>query len=196
MKKKLGLVHVYTGNGKGKTSMSLGIALRAAGYNLNVHMIQFLKSGDTGELFAVENYLPNMKIAQFGKEALIDQQTHIHEFRKESTKKNNNGNYKFLPDEEEAESVRRAFEYAHKIATSGDHDVLILDEINCAVEKGLINIEEMLNLMKIKSENTELILTGRGAPKELIEAADYVTEMGEVKHPYNKKILAREGIDY
>ncbi len=143
MKKKLGLVHVYTGNGKGKTSMSLGIALRAAGYNLNVHMIQFLKSGDTGELFAVENYLPNMKIAQFGKEALIDQQTHIHEFRKESTKKNNNGNYKFLPDEEEAESVRRAFEYAHKIATSGDHDVLILDEINCAVEKGLMNIEEM-----------------------------------------------------
>lgn len=196
MKKKLGLVHVYTGNGKGKTSMSLGIALRAAGYNLNVYMIQFLKSGDTGELFAVENYLPNMKIAQFGKEALTDQQTHIHEFGKESIKKNNNGHYKFLPDEEEAESARRAFEYAHKVAISGDYNIIILDEINCAVDKGFISIEEILNLIKIKSENTELILTGRDAPKELIEAADYVTEMGEVKHPYNENILAREGIDY
>ncbi|MCK5107968.1 MAG: cob(I)yrinic acid a,c-diamide adenosyltransferase, partial [Nanoarchaeota archaeon] len=91
MKQNLGLVHVYTGEGKGKTSASLGLALRAVGHNLRVYIIQFLKSGDTGELFAIEKYLPNITVAQYGKEAITDTQTNIHEFGIINKKKGNNG---------------------------------------------------------------------------------------------------------
>ena len=195
-KDKLGLVHVYTGDGKGKTSMSLGIALRASGYNLSVYMIQFLKSGDTGELFAVENYLPNVRMVQFGKEALIDKQMSISEFGKKTIKTNNNGRYRFLSDDEEFEPSRRALEHASKIIKSGNYDVVILDEINNALNKKLISTKDVLEMIRDKHKNTELVLTGRNAPKEIIEVADYVTHMGKVKHPYDKKILAREGIDY
>ncbi len=196
MKAKLGLVHIYTGEGKGKTSASLGLALRAVGHNLRVYIIQFLKSGDTGELFAIERYLPNITIAQYGKEAVTDTQTNIHQFGNITKKKGNNGFYKFLPDYEEKEPARRALEQAFNIATGKEYDVIILDEINYALDKGLVPINDLIKLIKTKKKNIELILTGRNAPKEIIQEADYVTYMKEIKHPYQKGIMARAGIDY
>ena len=196
----LGLVQVFTGNGKGKTSTSLGIALRAVGQGLKVYMIQFLKSGDTGELFAVKKYLPGIKIVQFGRDALSDKQVKIFQFDGEGKIKpvgpKNGKYYVFLPDREEQEPSRRALEHAFHVAMSGQCDILILDEACVALDKGLITVEEMKKLIAEKPKNVELILTGRGCPAEIKECADLVSEIQEVKHPFNKGILARRGIDY
>jgi cob(I)alamin adenosyltransferase len=197
---KLGLVQVFTGNGKGKTSASLGIALRASGQGFRVYMIQFLKSGDTGELFAVKKYLPGIKIVQFGKDVLDEKQVKIFQFDGEGTigpvGPKNGKYYIFLPDREEQEPSRRALEHAFHVANSGQVDILILDEVNNAMDKGIITIEEVMKLINEKPENVELILTGRDCPAEIRERADLVSEIMEVKHPYQKGILARRGIDY
>ena len=196
-----GLVHVYTGTGKGKTTSSLGLALRAVGHNLRVCMIQFLKSGDTGELFAVERYVPNIKIVQCGKEAFDEKQLKIFGFEDVEEKRHDNKLteeevYVFLPDEEEREACRRGLELAKKIVMSGTIDVVILDEINCVMDKKLVSVDEVLDLIKHKPRHVELILTGRGAPEEILDVADYVSEIRRVKHPYDKGILARKGIEY
>src|SRR3989344_6924633 len=188
----IGLVQVYTGDGKGKTTTSLGTALRAVGYNMSVYMIQFLKSGDTGELFSIRKYLPNMKIIQFGMEALKEKQMKIYEHVKEKVNDKEPSEdeiYRFLPDEQEREACRRGLEHAKTIISSGRYDIVIMDEINCVLQKKLIDINEVLELIKNKPEKTELILTGRGAPKELIDVADLVTEMKRVRHPFDKGIL-------
>lgn len=197
---KLGLTQVFTGNGKGKTSSSLGIALRAVGQGLKVYMIQFMKSGDTGELFAVKKYLPGFKIVQFGRDALKEKQVKIFQFDGEGKIKpvgpKNGKYYIFLPDREEEEPSRRALEHAFHVAMSGQYDVLILDEACVALDKGLISSEEVFKLMDEKPKNVELILTGRGCPDDVKERADLVSEIMEIKHPFNKGILARRGIDY
>ena len=196
-----GLVHVYTGAGKGKTTSSLGLALRAVGHNLKVCMIQFMKSGDTGELFAVEKYIPNVKIIQCGREALDENQLKIFGFEQTKEKQHDNKLtedevYVFLPDEEEKEACRRGLELARRVVMSGTVDLVILDEVNCALDKKLIEIKDVIDLMKHKPKHVELVLTGRGAPQDIIEAADYVSEIKRVKHPYDKGILARKGIEY
>ncbi len=196
-----GLVHVYTGTGKGKTTSSLGLALRAVGHNLKACMIQFLKSGDTGELFAVEKYVPNIKIIQCGREALDEKQLKIFGFEKEQEKQHENKLtedevYVFLPDEEEKEACRRGLELAKRVVMSGEFDLVILDEINCTLDKKLIEVREVLELIKQKPRHVELVLTGRGAPQELMDVADYVSEIKRVKHPYDRGILARKGIEY
>jgi cob(I)alamin adenosyltransferase len=196
-----GLVHVYTGTGKGKTTASLGLALRAVGHNLKVFIIQFMKSGDTGEMFSIEKYVPNIKFVQVGKDALDEKQLKIFSHKKDDKKLTENklGDeeiYVFLPDDDEAESSRRGLELARKIIMKGNVDVVIMDEINCCLDKKIIPTEDVLKLIKEKPENVELILTGRGAPKSLIDAADYVSEVRRVKHPYDKGILARKGIEY
>ncbi len=196
-----GLVHVYTGTGKGKTTSSLGLALRAVGHNLKACMIQFMKSGDTGELFAIEKYVPNIRIIQCGKEALEEKQLKIFGFEDEKEKHHENKLtedevYVFLPDEEEKEACRRGLELARRIVNSGEVDLVILDEINCVLDKKLIDIKEILDLIEKKPKHVELIFTGRGAPQELIDVADYVSEIRRIKHPYDKGILARKGIEY
>ena len=196
-----GLVHVYTGTGKGKTTSSLGLALRAVGHNLKVVMIQFMKSGDTGELFAVEKYVPNIKIIQCGKEALDEKQMKIFGFEKKEEERHENKLtedevYVFLPDEEEKEAARRGLELAKRVILGGETDLVILDEVNCIMDKKLIDVQDMLDLIKQKPRHVELILTGRGAPQEIIEVADYVSEIKRVKHPYDRGILARKGIEY
>ena len=196
-----GLVHVYTGTGKGKTTSSLGLALRAVGHNLTACMIQFMKSGDTGELFAIEKYVPNIRIIQCGKEALEEKQLKIFGFEDKEEKQHENKLtedevYVFLPDEEEKEAARRGLELARRIVNSGEIDLVILDEINCVLDKKLIDIKEILDLIEKKPKHVELVLTGRGAPQELIEIADYVSEIKRIKHPYDKGILARKGIEY
>jgi cob(I)alamin adenosyltransferase len=174
MKLEKGLVQVYTGNGKGKTSASFGLALRAVGRGLKVYVIQFIKGGfDYGELYVVDK-LPGLTLEAFGRGKFV------------SEKK---------PDKVDIDLARQALVKAQEIM-KGDIDVLILDEINVAVNLKLIDIEEVLELIKKKPEHMELVLTGRKAPVEIVQAADLVTEMIEIKHPYNSGFKARKGIEY
>ena len=194
-----GLVHVYTGTGKGKTTTSLGLALRALGHNLSVYMVQFMKSGDTGELFSVQKYLPNFQIIQFGKDALAEKQLKIYSFEgKEADVKQLSEEeiYTFRSDDDEKEPARMGFEHAKRIVMNGQYDLVILDEINCVLDKKLIPVEEVLELIQQKPRHVELVLTGRGAPAEILKAADYVSEIRRIKHPYDVGILARKGIEY
>ena len=186
-KDSLGLVHVITGDGKGKTTSSLGLALRAIGNNLKVHMIQFLKSGFTGELYSSKKL--GFEIEQFGVDALKEKQKHLQEFEDKT------GAFVFQPDIKEKDAAMQGWEHAKKIIKSNDYDMLILDEINCVLEKGLIPLNEVLEIVK-EHGNVELVLTGRDAPKELMDAADYVNIVQRVKHPWQKGIIARKGIEY
>ena len=161
-KENLGLVHVYTGDGKGKTTSSLGLALRAIGNNLKVHMIQFLKSGFTGELYSSKKL--GFAIEQFGVDALKERQKHLQEFSDKT------GVFVFQPDIKEKDAAMQGWEHAKKIIKSNEYDVVILDEINCVLEKGLIPLNEVLEIVKNHGK-VELIFTGRDAPKELMEAA-------------------------
>ena len=170
-----GVVHVYTGNGKGKTTAALGLGLRAIGHGLKVYMIQFMKGGfNYGEYRSVK-LLPNFKIVQFGRPELVNPSN---------------------PTEEDVKAVREALNHAREIIMSGEYDVVILDEINVAIDFKLIDVQDVLELIKNKPKHVELILTGRYAPSEIIKAADLVTFMREIKHPYRQGLPARKGIDY
>ena len=167
-----GLVQVYTGDGKGKTTAALGAALRAAGQGLKVIFIQFIKGDRTcGEHLFVTRYLP-FELVQLNPEDSFSQTS--GELR---------------PTTEET------LAFAEKTIVDGKYDVVILDEIFVAVSKGLVSAEQVLELMGKKSPEMELILTGRGVPREVIEKADLVTEMVAVKHPFNRGIMARKGME-
>lgn len=185
----LGLVHVVTGDGKGKTTSSLGLAVRALGSNLGVYMIQFLKSGTTGELYTIKNYLPGMRIIQFGVDAVKERQQKLDQFRDKGSK------FIFNPDESEKEAAMLGFEHAKKIIDSNDYDLVILDEMNVVLDKALIPIRDVLDLIENHGK-VELYFTGRDAPEEIIEKADYVNIVKSVKHPWQKGIKARKGIEY
>ena len=186
-KESLGLVHVITGDGKGKTTSSLGLALRAIGNSLTVHMIQFLKSGFTGELYSAKKL--GFEIEQFGVDALKEKQKHLQEFADKT------GSFVFQPDIKEKDAAMEGWEHAKNVIKSNNYDVVILDEINCVLEKKLIPLNEVLEMVK-EHGKVELIFTGRDAPKELMDAADYVNIVQRVKHPWQKGIVARRGIEY
>jgi cob(I)alamin adenosyltransferase len=170
-----GLVQVYTGNGKGKTSAAFGLALRAVGRGLRVFVIQFIKGGfDYGELYVVGK-LPNVELKAFGRGKFILEKP---------------------PGKEDMKLAEEALALAEKVVKSDEYDVVVLDEVNVALNLDLIRLDKVLELVKSKPEHVELVLTGRNAPVELIEAADLVTEMLEVKHPYSKGFGARKGIEY
>jgi cob(I)alamin adenosyltransferase len=170
-----GLVQVYTGDGKGKTSAAFGLALRAIGRGFKVYIIQFIKGGfDYGELYVVDR-LPNLTLKAFGRGKFVTQQP---------------------PSEEDIRLAEEALQLAEKTIKSGEYDLVILDEINVALNLKLISLEKVLELIKGKPKHVELVLTGRYAPKEIIDAADLVTEMREIKHPFKKGCRAREGIEF
>ncbi|HII95427.1 MAG TPA: cob(I)yrinic acid a,c-diamide adenosyltransferase [Candidatus Methanofastidiosum sp.] len=170
-----GLIQVYTGNGKGKSTAAFGLALRASGRGLKTIIIQFMKQGNTyGEHFAIAK-IENIEIVSFGKPKFV--------------------NFK-NPSKEDIELVNEAFEFSKKTINSGKYDIVILDEINIALNFKLLEIEKVIDLLKNRPENLEVVLTGRLAPQELIDLADLVSEIVEIKHPYQKGIGAREGIEY
>jgi cob(I)alamin adenosyltransferase len=170
-----GLVEVYTGNGKGKTSAAFGLALRAVGRGLKVFMIQFIKGGfDYGELYVVDK-LPNLTLKAFGRGKFVTEKP---------------------AGKEDVELAGQALALAEETIKGGRYDVVILDEVNVALSLKLISLEKVLRLIKEKPKHVELVLTGRDAPEEIIEAADLVTEMREIKHPYKKGLPARKGIEY
>ncbi|MFA5158647.1 MAG: cob(I)yrinic acid a,c-diamide adenosyltransferase [Patescibacteria group bacterium] len=170
-----GLIIVYTGNGKGKTTAALGLAIRSAGWENKVAIIQFIKGyKKTGEWKLIER-LPEIDIYQ----TLDDQSRHIGK-----------------PEDKHLEAVKSAMKLARVIIKKNNHKVVILDEINNAIEHGLVEEGEIMKLIKERPVEVSLVFTGRGAPEYLIDQADLVTEMREIKHPFTKKIGAKKGIDY
>lgn len=169
------MIQVYTGNGKGKTTAALGLAMRASGQGLRVCMIQFMKGKvNYGELASAEK-LPGLDIRQFGRPDFVD---------------------KKKPDPLDVKMAGEALEYAEEQMKSGRYDIIILDELNVALDFNLVPLEKVVDLMKIWPRDLELVITGRYAKPEIIELADLVSEMREVKHYYQKGTEARRGIEF
>ncbi|TDX52988.1 cob(I)yrinic acid a,c-diamide adenosyltransferase [Orenia marismortui] len=191
-----GLVQVYTGNGKGKTTAALGLGLRAAGHGLEVEMIQYMKGSTySGELFSTEQ-LSNFNIRQFGKGC-----PYAAGIRQGLMKCTACGDCFFKGEEDKDKKVHLkfvewAYQYTKQVLGAGKKDLVILDEVNNALRYDLLKVEEILDLIKLKSDKTELVLTGRGMPEEILERADLVTEMKAIKHPYEQGIKSRWGIEY
>ncbi len=173
-----GLVIVYTGNGKGKTTASLGMCIRAAGHKKKVKIIQFIKgTWHYGELDGIKLLSDYVELEQMGKGfvGIIDDKedisTHI-------------------------QAAEKALEQSREEMLSGKYDILILDELNVALKLNLLRIEAVLDLIKDKPERMHLVITGRDAHEKVIELANLVTEMREIKHPFQEGILAQEGVDF
>ena len=174
----MAIVIVYTGNGKGKTTAALGLALRAVAYGYKVCMIQFIKgSWSYGEMKSYSRLKPefDLVVAGRGFVGIVDDDASIEEHR---------------------DAAKQALRISREKARSGEYDIVILDEINYALKLGLIELDEVIDLIKHRSSNTNLVLTGNYARKEIIDLADLVTEMKAIKHPYEKGIKAIRGIDY
>ena len=170
-----GLIQIYTGNGKGKTTAALGLALRAVGHGLKVLIIQFMKGNtEYGELESAQKLSPCLTIKPFGRKVFVSETN---------------------PEEIDIQLALEGFSLAKTAIENKEFDIVILDEINLAVDYGLIPLSELLQLIDAKPTTVELILTGRNARPEIIEKADLVTEMVERKHYSNKGVSARKGIE-
>ena len=168
-----GYVQVYTGDGKGKTTAAIGLAVRAVGAGLQVFIGQFVKGMEYSELKSLERFSPQIKVKQYGRAKFVHSK----------------------PAKEDFAAAREGYKEIKGIIKSGQYDLVILDEANIAVYFKLLSVEDLLALIDEKPESLELIFTGRKADPKLIEKADLVTEMKEVKHYYSKGVLAREGIE-
>ncbi len=173
-----GLIHIYTGDGKGKTTAAIGLGVRACGQGLKVLMVQFLKGSPTGEIRSIKSLEPGFELHR------------------------GTGSKKFTWQMDKEEKARASaeqediFEYAVNAADKGECDLLILDEALGAVSSGMLDNERLIGFIKNKPEKLELVLTGRGVAKELIDLADYVSDIRAVKHPAEKGINARKGIEF
>ncbi|MCM8761181.1 MAG: cob(I)yrinic acid a,c-diamide adenosyltransferase [Candidatus Omnitrophica bacterium] len=166
-------MHIYTGGGKGKSTAAFGLAVRAAGAGLRVCIHQFIKAGRCAEKDLLKN-IKNIIIKRCGNGRFI----------------------KGSANAKDIECAKKGFEEARKDILSGKYDLIILDEVNIALKLGLIKIDEVIELIRHRPRCVELVLTGRCCPKKLLRYADVVTEMRKIKHPFDKGILARKGIEY
>jgi cob(I)alamin adenosyltransferase len=169
-----GCVQVYTGNGKGKTTAAFGLALRAAGAGLRVFIVQFMKGQPTSELAAIENLADRVTVRRYGRERFIAT----------------------APAPEDIAAARQGLADAVQAVASGHYDMVVLDEANMAVHFRLFSVDALLDLIAAKAAHVELVITGRNAAPRLIERADLVTEMREVKHYYSTGVPARRGIEH
>lgn len=174
---KEGYVQIYTGDGKGKTTAAMGLAIRAVGEGLKVGIIQFLKARPTGEIFSIEK-LDNIETFRFQKSTKFTWELNEEE-------------RKIYIDE-----TREAYNFAMKMIRERKYDLLILDEILAARNEAFLTTEDILRLIDNKKSDMELVITGRNAPDELIEKADLVTEMKMIKHYYEKGVNQRKGIEF
>ena len=168
-----GYIQVYTGNGKGKTTAAIGLSIRAVGAGKKVFFAQFVKGQIYSEVKSFQRFLPQITIKQYGLDCFI--------YNK--------------PKQEDIDIARKGFQEVSEIILSGKYDVVVLDEANIAIYYNLFSVEELIDVLKRKPEQTEIIITGRYAADKLIEFADLVTEMKEIKHYYNRGIKARIGIE-
>jgi cob(I)alamin adenosyltransferase len=175
MKLEKGYIQVYTGNGKGKTTAALGLALRAAGRKMMVCMIQFMKGGGPyGEHLAAPMLAPYLTVIRTGREGRVNRES---------------------PAPEDLRAAGEGIAHARQALADGKYGVVILDEINGAIACGLVPVEEVISLMESKPSDVELILTGRNAHERIIAAADLVTEMREIRHYFKSGVVARVGIE-
>lgn len=172
---RIGLIQVYTGSGKGKTTAALGLALRAAGRGMRTYIAQFLKGTRYGELEAVKLLAPYVMLEQHGLAGWAKAGSVTSEQRAAA----------------EAGLAR-----AREALLSGEYDILVLDEVNVAIDLGVLSQDQVLGLIALKPPQVELVLTGRGAPQSILDRADLVTEMREVRHPFHRGIPARPGIEF
>ena len=168
-----GYVQIYMGNGKGKTTAAMGTAARCALSGGSVYIAQFLKGQDCGEAHLPEK-IDGIELCQFGAESFICGE----------------------PADEDIKRAEAGLESAKKAMNSGKYDIIILDEINCCMDLGVLETKTVAEFIDSKPENVELILTGRGCPDEIVAKAELVTEMREVKHYFNEGVEARRGIEY
>ncbi|UCF97911.1 MAG: cob(I)yrinic acid a,c-diamide adenosyltransferase [Spirochaetaceae bacterium] len=171
---KQGFVQIYTGDGKGKTTAALGLALRAAGRGLKVFIAQFAKGMFYGELEALKRFAPQITLQQYGRKCFIEDE----------------------PTEEDMRLAREGWKQIQTVLQETEYDLLILDEIGIALHYSLVSLEEVTDLIRHKPETLELVLTGRKIPEQLYQQADLVTEMREIKHYYNTGVKARKGIEF
>jgi cob(I)alamin adenosyltransferase len=168
-----GYVHVYTGNGKGKTTAAIGLAIRAAGAGMRVYIAQFVKGMHYSELDALDRYVDRITLKQYGRDCFIEKE----------------------PEEEDIQAARQGLEEVKGILASGDYQMVILDEANIATHYKLFSPDELIEVVRSKPEAVELVITGRNADPKVVALADLVTEMKEVKHYYNRGVQARPGIE-
>ncbi|MEW6335312.1 MAG: cob(I)yrinic acid a,c-diamide adenosyltransferase [Thermodesulfobacteriota bacterium] len=174
-KHRKGLVQVYTGNGKGKTTAAFGQALRAVGQGYRVCIIQFMKGRKYGEFLAAEQHIPNLAVHLTGLDSFVMREH---------------------PAPLDIELARQGLDLARRAVLSGDYDMVILDEINVAADFGLVPLDELLDLIRSRPARIDLVLTGRYAPPEIIAAADTVSDIREVRHHYQAGIKERAGIEF
>lgn len=167
-----GMFHIYTGNGKGKTTAAIGLSIRALGAEKNVFFAQFIKGRHYSELDILSR-LDRIKVEQFGRRCFIREE----------------------PDEEDIRLAREGLTKAAAILQSGEYDLVILDEATIALYYELFSLEELMQAVENRDDRVEVVVTGRSAPEELIEAADLVTEMNKIKHYFDGDIPARTGIE-
>lgn len=168
-----GYVQVYTGDGKGKTTAALGLSLRAAGANLKVFIAQFVKGMEYSELEAVKRYSDLITLKQYGRDAFIHGE----------------------PTKEDFDAAREGFDELKDVILSGEYSLVIIDEANIAIYYKLFTAEDLISIIDVKPEHVEIVITGRKADPKIIERADLVTEMKEIKHYYNNGVKARKGIE-
>jgi cob(I)alamin adenosyltransferase len=169
----IGYVQVYTGNGKGKTTAAIGLALRAAGAGLKVFIGQFLKAGETSEIKGLQRWSDRIAVEQFGRPGFV----------------------RGVPAAEDIRAAQRGLDRIRAVLAEGRYHVVILEEANVAVSYGLLRCEDLLQLIRTKPREIELVITGRNAPPAIIDQADLVTEMREIKHYFQKGVPARIGIE-
>lgn len=169
-----GFIQVYTGNGKGKTTAAIGLAIRAMGADKKVFFAQFVKGQIYSEVKALQKFSSNITVKQYGLDCFIYEK----------------------PTKADIDIARKGFNEVSEIILSGKYDVVVLDEANIAIYYQLFEVEKLIDLLKRKPEQTEIVITGRYAPKELIEFADLVSEIKEIKHYYTKGVQARKGIEH
>jgi cob(I)alamin adenosyltransferase len=171
---KIGLVQIYTGNGKGKSTASFGLVLRACGHGLKAFVAQFAKGLESGELNALKRFDDLVTFKQFGRGGFIHEK----------------------PQAEDIRLAREGWQQAQDALNSGHYDLVVLDEIGIALHYEMIEVEEVKTMIAGKPSTVELVLTGRKVPESLFVQADLVTEMREIKHYFNRGIEARQGIEY
>lgn len=169
-----GLTQIYTGDGKGKTTAALGLALRAFGAGLKVYLGQFIKKGEFSEIKALRRFQPKITIRQYGCGRFV----------------------KGKPSPADILSARKGLHDLSKAMLSKKYDLVIADEINCTVKAGLISVKDILRLIDQKPSTVELVLTGRNVPRRIMNKADLITEMRKIRHPFDKGEAGRRGIEF
>jgi cob(I)alamin adenosyltransferase len=176
LEKRKGLVLVYTGNGKGKTTAALGLALRSIGHGRHVFMVQFKKSDSSyGEIQAISKYLPDFRVLQSGKNKMSSDGALV---------------------EDERSVVLDGFNQGKEALVSGEYDLVIFDEINVVMDHGQLTVQEVKDMLSLRPEHVDVVLTGRNAPEEIVNIADLVSEVQEIKHYFHAGVKARAGVEF